>query len=260
VPGYADFDVSGDLTRIACAPDPRVAPGYLPLMLTGNVLSFLMTLAGRTVLHAGAVEVAGGALVVVGPSGVGKSTLTAWLCTAGARLVTDDVLRLDGDATCHRGGREIRLRDRAYQLARRLEQSGSAIRRTVDGRFAVRPPATASARLPVRAIVIPRPSPGSRDLRELRDLVVRMDAVSSAMVLAGVPRTLGWRLRGPSHTHFTTAADVAATVPVHVVDIPWGPPFDPGTPRRLLEQLGVEPTQDGATREALDAQELAVRR
>lgn len=242
VPGHADFDVTGDLSRIACTPDPRVAPGYMPIMLTGNVVSFLLTLSGHTVLHAGAVDVDGGAVAVVGPSGVGKSTLTAWLCAVGARLITDDVLRLDRDGICHRGGREIRLRDRARPLAMELAQSGGAVRRTVDGRYAVRPPVSTLARLPLRAVVIPRPLPGSHALA-----VHRVDALSAAMVLAGVPRTLGWRMSAPAHAHFTTVTEVAANIAVHIVDIPWGPPFDPGTPRRVMDLLGFEPPDSTRT-------------
>lgn len=239
VPGYGDFVLADGHTRVACTPDPRVAPGHLPIMLMGRVLPFLMALAGHTVLRAGAVEVADGAIAVAGTPGTGTSTLTAWLCAAGARLVTDDVLRVDDDGTCHRGSREVLLRDKALSLAIGLEPSDRIVRRTVDGRRAVRPPATPSARLCLHAVVIPRPAPRSRELS-----VHRLDAASSAMVLADVRHTLGWRVSPP----FTTVTNVASQVAVHVVDIPWGPPFDPHVPRQLLDLLGLGPPVRGPGR------------
>lgn len=230
VPGFADFDLDEHLTRIHCRPDPRPPPEYLPIMLTGNVLSFLLCLAGGTVLHAGAVEVDGGAVAVVGPSGVGKSTLTAWLCTVGARLVTDDLLRIEPEATCHRGGPEIRLRERAASLA----PDGEHTRTTVDGRLAVGPPGTRHARMPLRAVVVPRPLPDAAAIA-----VRELDPMAAALLLAGVPRTTGWRITPPQQQHFLTATAVAQRVPVLVVDLPWGPPFRPETACRLLELLGL---------------------
>lgn len=234
VPAHADFDVDADLTRITCTPDPGAAEGYLPIMLAGNALSFLLSLAGHAVLHAGAVDVGGSAVAAIGPSGVGKSTLTAWLCAAGGRLVSDDVLRLDGDGTCHRGGREVRLRDRARPLADALGRSGCAVRTTADRRCAVMLPATDAARLPLRAVVVPRPL---RDATEVR--LHRVDTMTAATLLAGLPRTLGWRIAGPAQAHFTTVTHVAPRIVVGIVDIPWGPPFDPATARRIVELLDI---------------------
>lgn len=51
--------------------------------------------AGRLLLHAGAVERAGRAVVIVGPSGRGKSTLTAALVLAGFAYLTDEVAAID---------------------------------------------------------------------------------------------------------------------------------------------------------------------
>ncbi len=50
-------------------------------------------------LHAGAVERDGGAVVISGPSGEGKSTLVTLLCESGWRFMSDDVapLRMDVD-------------------------------------------------------------------------------------------------------------------------------------------------------------------
>lgn len=236
VPGYGDFEVADGYRQVVCRPDPRVAPAYLPLVLAGRVLSFVMALAGHTVLCGGAVEVADRAIAVAGPPGAGTSTLTAWLCAAGARLVTDDVLRVDPDGTCHRGGLEVRLRDHAQPLAAGVAQSRRRARRTVDGRHTVRPLATQSAQVGLGAILIPRSVPGSRQLA-----VRRMDVTAAATALAHASRTLGWRVSRPVQALSTTVSSLAAQIGVHAVDVPWGPPFDPDIPLQLLELLGLEP-------------------
>ena len=50
---------------------------------------------GRVLLHAGAVERDGRAIVVAGESGRGKSTLTAALVQAGFNYVTDELVLID---------------------------------------------------------------------------------------------------------------------------------------------------------------------
>ncbi len=61
----------------------------------GGVKLLLRQLNGKLALHASAVELAGRALVLAGPSGRGKSTLAAALCKHGAKLVADDAVAID---------------------------------------------------------------------------------------------------------------------------------------------------------------------
>ena len=65
------------------------------MLVGGTLLAFVLTMRGEAVLHASAVQVGDAALAFVGASGMGKSTMATLLCADGARLVTDDVLRLD---------------------------------------------------------------------------------------------------------------------------------------------------------------------
>lgn len=61
----------------------------------------LLARSDKLVLHAGAVHADAGALCFVGPSGMGKSTLTASLHMAGLPILTDDAVALVTDAgTC----------------------------------------------------------------------------------------------------------------------------------------------------------------
>jgi hypothetical protein len=55
------------------------------------------------VLHAGAVELDGAVVAVIGHSGGGKSTLIGELLKRGALLFADDVLALDPELTAHPG-------------------------------------------------------------------------------------------------------------------------------------------------------------
>lgn len=62
--------------------------------LTGVVMAVLLALLGKTVLHGAALALDDRAIVLLGDSGLGKSTLAAALVGRGARLLTDDVVRL----------------------------------------------------------------------------------------------------------------------------------------------------------------------
>ena len=82
--GLADFRISPALTDIDVVASPHLAAGMVPLLLAGNVLATLLTLAGEQVLHASAVALDGRGLGFVGHSGSGKSTLAALFCAAAA--------------------------------------------------------------------------------------------------------------------------------------------------------------------------------
>jgi hypothetical protein len=59
------------------------------------VLSYALTKQGHETLHATVVVIGGRAVGFLGESGMGKSTLAAALLACGARLLTDDLLRLE---------------------------------------------------------------------------------------------------------------------------------------------------------------------
>ena len=67
----------------------------------------LVALQGLTVLHASAVEHAGGVSAFVGASGAGKTTLARALRDAGATLVSEDLLVLEGTSARLGGERVI---------------------------------------------------------------------------------------------------------------------------------------------------------
>jgi hypothetical protein len=113
------FAVSADGRRITWyAPDDAVVEAAR-LDVTGRVLPMALHAAGEVCLHASAVSVDGRVIAFLGAKGYGKSTLAWALVRAGARLVTDDTLRIrPGDPVlAYPGLHEIRLRrDTAAQL------------------------------------------------------------------------------------------------------------------------------------------------
>ena len=129
----------------------------LPVLMSGTVTSFLLTLRGSTVLHASGVERTRRALAFVGPSGQGKTTLATLVALQGARLLTDDVLTVDAGppVTCLGGATELRLREAAASLADTAPDG--AARRTADDRVALMLERAPAVPYPLAAIVVPNP-------------------------------------------------------------------------------------------------------
>jgi hypothetical protein len=70
---------------------------------------------GREGFHAGGLVADGGVWGVMGDKTAGKSTLLAWLARAGAGILSDDVLVIDGDRA-FAGPRSIDLRSEAAEV------------------------------------------------------------------------------------------------------------------------------------------------
>lgn len=91
-PDLADFIVSGDGVRIACAPVPGVNSATFHHLFVNQVLPLARSRSGKLAFHASAVEVAGGAIAFFGLSGRGKSTLAASFASNRCPFLTDDGL------------------------------------------------------------------------------------------------------------------------------------------------------------------------
>jgi hypothetical protein len=100
-PELADYQLSADSLRVTCHPVPGVAEETLRELYLNQVLPLALSQLGRLVLHASSVEVGDGAVVFLGESGRGKSTLAAAFATSGYRFLTDDGLSLhEEDGAC----------------------------------------------------------------------------------------------------------------------------------------------------------------
>jgi hypothetical protein len=225
--------IAQDFTTAHVRRAPAERAKLLPILLAGTVSALLLTLRGKTVLHASAVAIDESALVFVGQSGRGKTTLAALMCLEGAQLVTDDVLTIDvgPPVTCLGGASELRLREAAAPLA--STRPDAATRTTADDRLALalQPAPLVSHR--VAAIVIPAPS---RDATEVE--IRRLPPSTAVFWLLGFPRIHGWSRQDVLSRDFSVLSQLVNSVPVYDVTVPWGPPFDPEV-ARLLSALAT---------------------
>jgi hypothetical protein len=227
-----EFQLNSGLSEITVHPDTDADPQLAALMI-GGALATLLSLDGKCVLHASAVELGGRAVAFIGGSGTGKSTTAALCCAIGARLVSDDVLRVERHANaglCYVGTRELRLRAGAAQLADMFPGVGR--RSSIDQRTGVSPPTAAGETIPLAAIVAPRRAPQRAELR-----VDRLPAPQALIELLRCPRTTGWTTADSVRRDFGTLAELAEIVPVYLASLPWGPPFTPRLAKTLLTHI-----------------------
>ena len=97
IEGVAVYQVEAG-RRIQVQPVAGADPAQVRLFLLGSVLGGLLYQRGLFPLHGSAVETPWGAMVFVGVSGVGKSTLAAHFHRQGYRLLSDDVCAITQDA------------------------------------------------------------------------------------------------------------------------------------------------------------------
>jgi len=92
--GYAGYEVSKDFRDAVCCPQQPVQRETLRHLFLDQVLPLMMAAKGETVLHGSAVAIEGRAIVFLGTSGAGKSTIAVKLGSLGYPLLTDDCLLL----------------------------------------------------------------------------------------------------------------------------------------------------------------------
>jgi hypothetical protein len=116
--GYARYEVIRDHAgaRVRVVRDgideAEAARGFL-----FSVLPAALPLFGMEPLHGSAVEVEGGALVVLGVSGSGKSNTAAAFASLGHAILSDDACALDADADLWPGPPLVNPRWRGSELA-----------------------------------------------------------------------------------------------------------------------------------------------
>ena len=84
--------------EIAIDPAPGASPRNVRLFLLGSALGALCHQRGLMPLHASAVVAEGRAIAFAGPTGIGKSTLTAHFQARGYEILCDDVCVVSFDA------------------------------------------------------------------------------------------------------------------------------------------------------------------
>lgn len=102
-PGMADFQISVTDNTIICFPANDVDPFTLRHLLLDQVVPRLLSHQGQMILHASAVCWKNEAMLFLGESGQGKSTIAMALRQYGCTLLTDDCVSLkivDGRVHC----------------------------------------------------------------------------------------------------------------------------------------------------------------
>jgi hypothetical protein len=100
-PGLADFELSGEALDTACVPAPGTDAPTCEHLYRNQVLPLALSMQGKLVIHASAVEAGGGAVAFVAKSGTGKSTLAASFATCGHPFLSDDGLVVQAAAERH---------------------------------------------------------------------------------------------------------------------------------------------------------------
>ena len=96
IEGVARYSVT-DGNEIVVDPEPESKPEEVRLFLFGSAMGALLSQRALFPLHGSAIETPRGAMVFVGPQGIGKSTLAAHFVRRGFRLLSDDVCALTRD-------------------------------------------------------------------------------------------------------------------------------------------------------------------
>ena len=109
LPGIARFLIS-EGCRVVIEPAPGADPVTIGFLVSGPVLAVLSRQRGLVPLDGAAVGWQGGALLIIGPSGQGKSSIAASLATRGWPVLADGVLAISPSAPALvRGWPRLRL-------------------------------------------------------------------------------------------------------------------------------------------------------
>jgi hypothetical protein len=97
-----EFFIDGSATNVWGSCRPGLGIDFLATYLRGPVMGFILRCRGVIALHASAANIDGRAIVLVGESESGKSTIAAALALRGAPVLCEDVtpLKLSGNTFC----------------------------------------------------------------------------------------------------------------------------------------------------------------
>jgi hypothetical protein len=105
---------------------PSGSERNLRLFLLGSALGALLHQRGLLPLHANGIEIEGRAVLFLGHSGAGKSTMAAWFHDRGFRILSDDVcvvtINGQGQPIAHPGIPRLRLWTEALRASGRAEE------------------------------------------------------------------------------------------------------------------------------------------
>jgi hypothetical protein len=228
------FLVADDLQMILQWADSDEGWAWLPIMLEGWVLAFVLEMQGACILHASAARVGEYSVAFAGDAGAGKTTLATMLALSGGEFLCDDLTRIDVRGCpprVFRGSVSARLREQAAPLAQLSSQAFGED--TVDGRLSTSFGTSSDAdSYCLDAILLPAPS------REAtRAKITWLEPKLALVALAQHPRIIGWTSHEPLRRRFELLGELVESVPVGDLEVPWGPPWTIDRIRGITAQI-----------------------
>jgi len=224
VAGIGHYWVHDQGRALRVAPAPGADPVTLRLYLLGSSLGMALHQRGLLVLHGATVLHSGGAALIVGDSGEGKSTLAAGLGRAGHAILGDDTMPLWSAA----GGFEVWPGSRLFKLwSDSIEALGGAsaglqpVGDRLEKFFVPNAAEAPDAAVPVRSVVLlaageeGRPHLGRPRLERLHGL----EAIRALAMNTYRPEYVP--LLGREAAHFRLCSELAGAVPVSRLTRPW---------------------------------------
>lgn len=218
-PGLADFTVTTDGRAVTGFHGPELKSSTLDHLLLNQIRPLALSLQGKNMFHASAVELAGQAVAFAGRSGQGKSTLAASFARHGHGFLTDDGLELsetpDG-YQAHPSHSSLRLwPDSLGQLLPADAELADPIQHSTKSRVLAdaRLPHVATP-LPLKAIyVLEREDVAEVSITEMKPAVALIGLVNHSFLLNIDDRAATAR-------HFERVTDLARSLPIFRLDYP----------------------------------------
>ncbi len=207
-PGIGVFEIESGRRVTAWREPPADAAGLAHWIL-GPVLAVVATQRGSLVLHGAVIQIADGAVIVMGDSGAGKSTLAAAGAARGHAVLADDIAIVsaadDGTPEVHAHAPLVRVDDPT------LVPTAGRSWPSVDKQVCTLPPPMRTC-VPVAAVVVLEDAPEVRITR-----LGRADA-AFRLLTHSFCRPLFTTAQQGDNLH--ECAHVATRVSVHVVQRP----------------------------------------
>lgn len=213
-PGIARFRISLASRSVFLGPiNPAIGEDYLLHLLYDQVLPRIIAHNGSLVLHGSGVETDRGAIVFLGETGRGKSTLAATFLAKGYRVLGDDAMitsQTENQVLCQSTYPSLRLRSDSFSTILGGNQTKQAMPQGYQKRGVELPPPkeTDRAAAPVCAVVF-LGLPVDQEAMELLPL-------SPSQVCMGLIEHSFWLVpndKCQAKTKLEKAARIAATVP-----------------------------------------------
>jgi hypothetical protein len=208
--------------EIIVDPDGDAPDRNVRLYLLGSAFGVILHQRGLLPLHANIIEIDGIAVIFMGHSGAGKSTMAAWFHDRGYRVLGDDVCVVDGfgsgEPRAHFGLPRLRLWREALEISGRRASDYDYSYEGMDKFDVPTQTVRAGAPLPLGAIYLLRKAEEGASTSIVSLLGV--DALDA--LIANTYRGGYLKLLGGTERHFLQCLQLAEQVPIFKAERRWG--------------------------------------